>query len=253
MKYYIPPNTGSIQNFTAPQNGTYKLEVWGAQGGCATGQPVDDSKLGKGGYSYGTTKLGISNIVYICVGASGKSTSGGYNGGYPAYQYGGAGGGASHIATTNRGILANYVNYQSEVIIVAGGGGGVDFSGTGGYGGGIIGGAGYLASTICSTGGTQTSPGSGAFWGYFGVGGLGVTDSGNPANGCDCSAAGGGGWYGGGGNTIYNQGGGGGGSGHIGAGVTGTTIAGDQSFPSPNGGTEIGHSGNGYCVISWIP
>lgn len=31
-----------------------------------------------------------------------------------------------------------------------------------------------------------------------------------------------------------------------------TMIAGNASMPSPNGGTETGHSGNGACIISWF-
>jgi len=30
-------------------------------------------------------------------------------------------------------------------------------------------------------------------------------------------------------------------------------VAGNAIITSPTGGTEIGHNGNGYCVISWIP
>ena len=29
-------------------------------------------------------------------------------------------------------------------------------------------------------------------------------------------------------------------------------IAGDTTMPRPKGGTEVGHEGNGYCIISWI-
>jgi hypothetical protein len=64
------------------------------------------------------------------------------------------------------------------------------------------------------------------------------------------SAGGGGGWYGGG--TSY-YGATAGGSGYIGGVSNGTTIAGNQIIPSPTGGTETGHSGNGYCKITWHP
>ena len=30
------------------------------------------------------------------------------------------------------------------------------------------------------------------------------------------------------------------------------TISGNSKMPSPNGGSETGHSGDGACVISWI-
>ncbi|WP_036886919.1 glycine rich domain-containing protein, partial [Segatella albensis] len=66
----------------------------------------------------------------------------------------------------------------------------------------------------------------------------------------------GGGWYGGYTvssmvESIYAHAGGG--SGHINTTLitNGATIAGDQTFPSPSGGTETGHTGNGYCIITW--
>ena len=87
-----------------------------------------------------------------------------------------------------------------------------------------------------------------------------------------CSAAGGGGWYGGGGgmrhydtlDTIKSMGGGSGwvniaaNAGNRPSGYTGlqldsgTTYAGNTSFPSTSGGNETGHSGNGYARITRI-
>lgn len=67
---------------------------------------------------------------------------------------------------------------------------------------------------------------------------------------------GGGGYYGGGGGgkngSLDRYGGGGGGSGYIGGVTNGQTIAGNQSFTAPGGGTETGHSGNGYARITLI-
>ena len=85
-----------------------------------------------------------------------------------------------------------------------------------------------------------------------------------------CSGAGGGGWYGGGGGTKSNStmnyvkySGGGSGfvntsanasyrpSGYNGIELdSGSTTAGSSSFPAPDGGTETGHSGNGYARIT---
>lgn len=87
-----------------------------------------------------------------------------------------------------------------------------------------------------------------------------------------CSAAGGGGWYGGGGGQKSDSDIGcllyiGGGSGFVNtyanrdnrpSGYTGlqldsgSTTSGSHSFPAPGGGTEIGHSGNGYVRITRI-
>ena len=243
---YFPRNTGSVQEFTAPKGGTYKLEVWGAEGG---------NNGGKGGYSYGTLRLLAKSQLYIAVGGHI------YNGGGKEGPTGPGGGGATHIATNNRGELKNYKSYQSEILIVAGGGGSCD-NGTPGYGGGLSGGNGdsgqYFGSllTTLAYGGTQTSPGANANRidnsviynsSDFGQGGSGYVIS---SGGTDWGGAGGGGWYGGGGSP--NIGSGGGGSGHIGTGVIGTTIAGNQSIPSPSGGTETGHSGNGYARITFV-
>ena len=220
--------TRNVQSFTAPVSGTYKLEAWGAQGG---------GNGGKGGYSYGNIKMNKGSIIYVCVGGIGlaESVSGGYNGGGGSGATGVSGGGATHISTTNKGVLANYANYQSEVLIVAGGGGGND-AGSGGYGGGEVGGTGTTydgANGSIGTGGTQ-SAGGGPSQGEFGIGGSANSSP-------DHGAGGGGGWYGGGG-TTYASGGGGGGSGHLGSSlISGTT------------GMQNGvHSGDGYARITFV-
>lgn len=109
--------------------------------------------------------------------------------------------------------------------------------------------------------GTQTSAGSG------GAFGLGANQS--STNYRYCAGGGGGGWYGGGTNksdssTNYvNYSGGGSGfvntaanaasrpSGYTGLQLdSGTTKDGSTSFESTSGGTETGHSGNGYARIT---
>ena len=111
--------------------------------------------------------------------------------------------------------------------------------------------------------GTQTSAGSG------GAFGLGANQA--ATNYRYCGGAGGGGWYGGGtgqsdSSTSYvNYSGGGSGfvntsanassrpSGYTGLQLdSGTTTAGSSSHPSTSGGTETGHSGNGYARITVI-
>ena len=251
MFKYFRPHTGSVQQFVTPKSGVYKIEVWGAQGG------PSEYKGALGGYSEGTINVDNNFVFNICVGGMGRkskiwptidNTDGGYNGG--GYGTSG-GGGATHIASTNRGLLKNYESYKNEVLIVAGGGGGCDSDGDNllGIGGGIQGGTGSLYNTVPSLtpggGGSQASGGTGIV-GSFGQGG----NSG--VSGQDSSGAGGGGWYGGGGATSYAASGGGG-SGHIGTGVTGSTIAGNQSFSAPSGGIEIGHGGDGYGIITMFP
>lgn len=64
--------TGGIQSFTAPVSGTYKLEVWGAQGGTNTYNwaGTEYSVGGLGGYSMGNISLTTSNILYVVVGGT---------------------------------------------------------------------------------------------------------------------------------------------------------------------------------------
>ena len=129
-----------------------------------------------------------------------------------------------------------------------------------GYAGGGTNGAGYSSTYY----GKQNAAGSG---GSFGQGANQTA-----TNYRYCSGAGGGGWYGGGGGqksdstmTYCKYSGGGSGwvniaanagnrpSGYTGLELdSGTTYAGNTSFPSTGGGTETGHSGNGYVRITRI-
>lgn len=269
--------TGSVQTFTAPADGEYTLEVCGAQGGGES-----DLEGGKGGKSTGKVTLKKGETIYLYVGQSGSNNygtaSGTYNGGGAAGGvFGTAGGGATHIAKTQRGELKNYADHKEDVLIVAGGGGGAsaDYNknkSTGGYGGGTTGsqggqfpsGAAYYMDVRAGEG-SQTSGGcagkthaivnitegsSGNHhydWTMSGNKGLfGQGGSGKKYNGYNTSysgytdnygAGGGGGWYGGG-STVEN-GGAGGGSGYTG-GVT-------------DGSMQTGvNEGNGYAKITYI-
>ena len=219
--------TGGEQTFTVPTTGTYKLEVWGAQGGSY------DSSLhgGYGGYSIGNTALINNAKLYINIGGNGVGLVGGYNGGASTHDgnFGRAGGGATHIATTS-GLLSTLENSKSNILIVSGGGGGAAKrgeeygDGNGGSAGGYIGNNGEAINHSngygygYGTGGNQNAGGQivwipGTFninsthlqksYGSFGYGG-----------GKDYHAAGGGGGFFGGGGTFH--GGAGGGSGYIG-------------------------------------
>lgn len=162
---------GSVQVYEVLDTGYYLLEVWGAQGGHSTGFTYGE--LPKGGYSKGIIRLNRGEELYICVGGNGQRD--GYNGGTPPTAYGGAGGGATHIARySNRGTLEHYVDNKDEVLIVAGGGAGVDnwTSGYDGTGGGLIGGEGAYYNNKRAKGGTQTAGGEGDSPGTFGKGGL---------------------------------------------------------------------------------
>ena len=136
--------TGSEQTFTAPVNGTYKLETWGAQGGDATSTYIG----GYGGYSTGQINIKKNDILYINVGESGKANSskndkslivGGYNGGGGSRRSAdtsgkvSSGGGATHIANVS-GLLSTLENKKSNILIVSGGGGGSSDHGSGWHG-----------------------------------------------------------------------------------------------------------------------
>ena len=246
--------TGAVQSITLPK-GTYKLECWGAQGG--NGCTDNSYTGGKGGYSIGTISLNTKITLYIYVGGRGVSSeasgsgairAGGFNGGgsgrdWSSTDHGGSGGaGATDIRINQDSFYAR--------VIVAGGGGGASDDGNGGSGGGVSG-----ISTGASAG-TATS-GSG-----FGQAAASSYTSG------ECGG-GGGGWYGGYGGDSENIPGGGG-SGYVYISSTASnypsgcllnssyylsdakTIAGNNSFVSPTGSSETGHSGNGYCRITVI-
>lgn len=68
--------TGAIQTFTAPKDGVYLLEVWGAQGGIADDENNTTASGGYGSYSVGEVELHQGDTLYIGVGGQG-----GYNGG----------------------------------------------------------------------------------------------------------------------------------------------------------------------------
>ena len=273
--------TGDVQTFTALQEGTYKLETWGASGG--NGLVDNDIGYGgNGGYSVDEVYLLEGQTVYIGIGGRGNdllnlntTVNGGYNGGGKSKSnhdtVWGSGGGATHIALTKQGDgqLTNYENDNEDILVVAGGGGGggitknadVTTVNIGGAGGGSTGGNSTRVSGMpdwlggFGKGGTQTAGGttttlySGKIAsGTFGRGGNGPE---NTVLNQFAGAGGGGGYYGGSAGFDYG-GGGGGGSGHIGTGLTGKTIAGTEEFPSPDGTTEIGHTGNGYARITFV-
>ena len=236
--------TGNIQSFIVPVSGTYKLEVYGAQGGKCS-NVYDNCTNSKGGYSYGSKTLTKDSTLYVVVGGAGTDVetnqagnttiSGGYNGGGSGgsgpYYKGASGGGATHIATST-GLLSSLSSNTSAILIVAGGAGGGDHSTDnfakyydGGTGGGTSGGAG-TGSYPGGSGGTQTSGAA------FGRGGN-CTAGTATEDGC---GGGGGGFYGG--LTSINRGGGGG-SGYIG-GVTGGSMS--------NGV----RAGNGYAKITLV-
>lgn len=163
-----------------------------------------------------TTTLVPGEYKFECWGASGGDAANAtYNGGT-----GGKGG-------YSFGILK--VSNTSKYYIIVGGQGqsyntslSKSYAGAGGFGGGGAGGAAWMSGNV--SGGS----GGGGLSGIF----KSATYNGNEI-------------------IIAGGGGGGGGSGYINPVLKNSNlIAGDQSFPSPTGGTETGHSGNGYVRIT---
>lgn len=259
--------TGSVQSKTL-KPGTYTLECWGGQGGTYSSYIG-----GYGGYSKGTITLAKTTTVYVSVGGAGSSssTTAGFNGGGTGISSGRGGGGATDVRIGQNSLYSR--------VIVAGGGGGAGVTSANanpcGCGGGEYGGDGYYNDTTGSytigqnrCGGSASQTAGGKTWSTstqatFGQGGN--------ASGYSCGG-GGGGWYGGGGaydNDSDSDGRwGGGGSGYVYTSSTAKnypngcllnsthyltnakTIAGNQSFKSPTGKNETGHTGNGFCRIT---
>ncbi len=261
--------SNAVQTFTIEVDGYYKMQVWGAQGGS-----YSTYNGGAGGYSEGIVYLTAGTNLYVYVGGQPTSTSstsaaiaGGFNGGGQArvHSYSGttsysqAGGGASDFRIGTDSLYAR--------VIVAGGGGGSSSVNalTTKYGGGTSGGSPSSAFAASQTaGGTN---------GTFGTGANGYISGYNYKY---ASGGGGGGWYGGGAvnahsdsTTDYrNQNGGG--SGYVYTSstasnypsgcllnssyylVNASTIAGNTAFTSPTGGTETGHTGNGYAYLTFV-
>lgn len=264
--------TETIQTYTVPKSGHYKLEVWGAQGGSSGSRHG-----GYGGYSTGEIDLAEGDILYIGVGGMGGNNNNrgaGYNGGGDA-NYGGNradGGGATHIAKVT-GTLDSLSSNINDILIVAGGGGGAasysgNDQGDGGSGGGYIGGHGlYNDSTTgdsnshTGSGGTQLAGGETDDYttqstGAFGQGAS--RDDGDLWGG----SGGGGGFYGGGAST--NNAGAGGGSGYISSELSNACMYGysvsessatatrtvSVNVYSETANKETAKVGNGYCRIT---
>ena len=263
---------GDVQEWTVPETGLYRLEVFGAKGG-----NYGSYTGGKGGHSVGYKLLKAGEKIYVVTGGSGGyhsvpnsnnpaiKISGGYNGGgyvmCGPYHPVSSGGGATHIAMIT-GLLSELSAQISDILIVAGGGGaasggggngktenGLTSGSNGGAGGGLTGGNGSRGpynSSSYAEGGTQTAGGKlsdqTTTTTYITNGKFGVGGSEPGAYG----GAGGGGFYGG---ASGGQGGSGsGGSGYI-DGVSEITYKGKKYIPSTENGIN---NGNGYAYITLI-
>ena len=210
---------GGVQEFMAPADGKYKVELWGAEGG------NNGAGYGKGAYTSGIIELNGGDKLYIYIGGQGSSTAagvaeykaGGYNGG--GYTNGqsccgrtyGTGGGATDVRyfasepSDEDLLVSSSTGLASRIMVAAGGGGG--FNGNnGGNAGALTGFAGSTANGYGpGPGATQTSgginPSDNTANGSFGRGG----EKGNSG----LSTGGGGGYYGGAGSYHIDAAGGG--------------------------------------------
>lgn len=224
--------SNGIQLWTVPVNGSYRITVYGAQGGQSQ---CWSPSGGLGTVMTGDFFLINSAQLKLLVGQMGDSEC-----------YDGGGGGGTFVVYTN----------NSPLIIAGGGGGGSasGFSGSGGknantgtngwstswVSGGSNGNGGSSYSTAGSGGGLNSN--GGGSWG-----GQSFINGGNGGP----NARGGFGGGGGGGGT--NGAGGGGGYSGGGASVWSYEAAGGGSF---NGGSNqnnfVGHSGQGQIIIQFL-
>ncbi|MCH5162387.1 MAG: hypothetical protein J1G38_02725, partial [Clostridiales bacterium] len=272
---------GGVYTIVLPK-GTYKFEVWGAQGGNAANAAYAGGYGGKGGYGVGGYVItAASATVYVVVGQQGKSNGSlgikyGAAGGF-----GGGGGGAHPWGSGNSsggaggGGLSGFFKatspYAGNELLIAGaggGGGGSAFNdgsghgrGTdGGWGGGTNGGASqhtlsqgvsvsHKTSGPAATGATQTAAGTAGGSGGTGgrlFGGYGYgTKNGNPGNGTTLA----------GGEELTTApsgssagGGGGGGSGYWGGSGSGNYGMGGSGGSGWNGGVVTTTATNGVTV-----
>ena len=251
-------SVGTIQSFTVPVNGTYRIEVWGAQGGrVETGN--EGFVGGLGARMRGDFSLDPGTVLSVLVGQQGTSNSDSNSGG---------GGGSFVVRSDN-----------SNPLIIAGGGGGIRVSA------GVDGGPGLITTTAgdCTLnpvgvpGGVPGSDGKGGgvSGAQLGSGGGGFIENGaddtpwglggqafrNGGNGgeqgpgtvaCRGVAPAPGGFGGGGaGNGCFGGGGGGGYSGGPGCwGAGGGGSFNEGLDPSNSQGLR---SGAGLVTITYVP
>lgn len=191
--------SGGIQTWTVPQDGTYRIEVWGANGGVGS---YASGAGHKGARMRGDFDLTAGDELQILVGQSGSPYS---------YGYGAGGGGGSFVVDED----------GTPLIVAAGGGANGYFYGTLSTCGGQSGTRSKNASSsssYCYTAYNSSGSGGGyrlvySYYTYhYGGGGAGFTGNGGHYSSSYAARSFTNGGYGG--NFVYNDGGfGGGGAG----------------------------------------
>jgi hypothetical protein len=134
-------NNGSIQSWTAPKRGIYRIETWGAEGGPLSATEFFHGSIGgEGGYSAGDIPLAAGQTLYFAVGGHGFASqftndqTGGWNGGgrissTATQNTSGGGGGATDVrlmAPQNPTNPLDANELLSRIMVAGGGGGGDD-------------------------------------------------------------------------------------------------------------------------------
>lgn len=239
--------TGSVQTFTAPVSGTYKVELWGAQGG--------GEKGGMGGYTSGLITLVKGEKLFVNVGQKGPANAtttnvGGYNGGGYSGNNSGAksygGGGATDVRLV-AGSWNNAKSLNSRIMVAAGGAGTASALTTlAGGGGGLIGingtssDATFNTSAYLPIGSNQTGVG----FAYETTKRQGAFGYAIQSNTTGWGGGGGGGYYGGSNGHGTT---GSGGSSYI-SGHTGSVAIISESDSSPKSGCTTGTSNNSCSI-----
>ena len=235
----------NYQTFTAPANGTYRFELWGAQGGS-----INTYLGGLGAYTKGDIYLEKGTKLYFYVGHQGTK-NGSWNGGGSGYASAintSGGGGATDVRSVGTSPSTTWdeiTSLRSRIMVAASGAGASNYSADyfayGGAGGGLKG--------LMGSGGTSaTNNKSGTLAGQ-GLPGTSFT-----------YYAGQNGDFGKGGNGYQNWQGNGGGSGWYGAAggsYVSSVIAGGSSYISGHLGcdslNEDGvHNGSAYSYTGYI-
>lgn len=144
-----------IQEWEVPEDGTYFIEAYGAQGGAAGG-----GQGGKGAHVAGEFSLTAGQKLNIIVGQEGRSFTAATN------RFQASGGGGSFV------VFENAVD-ENDILVIAGGGGGFAFNRTTNNVDGQIGTAGGNGSgnTSSANGGTNGAGGLSGAGGTYGGGG----------------------------------------------------------------------------------
>lgn len=225
--------TGAEQTYVVPTGVEHlKITATGAGGGYGDGP---DALGGRGARVQAVVAVTPGQQLYVLVGSAGKwwqednvvgDQPGGFNGGGPAPDYAGSGGGSSDVRTVS---TSSPGTLDSRLVVAGGGGGGGSRpGGDAGADGSALqpGTAGAAGAAEHGGAGGQAMVGGPGAAGTAGAGGRGGEPAAMPMP-APAGGAGGGGWYGGGGGAAGS--GGGGGSSFVPAGGTGPAPSSDPA------------------------